>query len=183
MQLLKRTVYCGQVTETHLDTDIILNGWVARRRDHGGVIFVDLRDRAGIVQLVFDPTSHPEAAEMAHALRSEFVIAVRGTVIKRAPAMTNDKLATGQFEVKVSTLQILNKSNALPFQLDEEEKSLKSYASNIATLICAVNRCMTILKLAMTSHLPLETILMSSIFMRSKPPSSPKALQGALVTF
>lgn len=122
MQLLKRTVYCGQVTQSHLNTDINLNGWVVHRRDHGGVIFVDLRDRTGLVQLVFDPTTNPEAAQAAHALRSEFVIAVGGTVVQRAPGMVNDKLATGSLEIKVSTLQILNKSNALPFQLDDEEK-------------------------------------------------------------
>ena len=122
MQLLKRTVYCGNVTEAHLDKPITLNGWVARRRDHGGVIFVDLRDRTGLVQLVFDPKLHPTTAEQAHALRSEFVIAIQGTVVARAPGMVNEKLPTGRFEVKVATLQILNKSNPLPFQLEEEEK-------------------------------------------------------------
>src|SRR5438034_11719182 len=115
MQLLKRTVYCGQVTQSHLNTHISLNGWVARRRDLGGLIFVDLRDRTGLVQLIFDPVKSPQATEAAHALRSEFVIAVRGTIANRAPGMANEKLATGRFEVHVSELQILNKSNVLPF--------------------------------------------------------------------
>jgi len=122
MQFTKRTIYCGQVTKEHLNNEVSLNGWVARRRDHGGVIFVDLRDRTGIVQLVFDPTFAAQATEEAHALRSEFVIAVKGTVIERAPGAVNPKMATGHFEVKITSLQILSKSQALPFQLEDDEK-------------------------------------------------------------
>lgn len=122
MQLLKRSIYCGQVSQEHVDTTVTLNGWVNRRRDHGGVIFVDLRDRTGIVQLIFDPTVNPETTELAHSIRSEFVIAIQGTVTPRSPGMVNEKLATGHIEVKVTTLQILNKSAVLPFQLDDEEK-------------------------------------------------------------
>ncbi len=122
MSLLKRTVYCGNVSEQHINSVVTLNGWIHKRRDHGGVIFVDLRDRTGMVQLVFDPNLNAHVVAEAHALRSEFVIAVQGTVVARTQAMVNEKLATGRIEIQVSSLQILNKSTALPFQLDEDEK-------------------------------------------------------------
>ncbi len=122
MQLLKRTVYCGQVNNLQLNTEVIVNGWVAKRRDHGGVIFVDLRDRTGIVQLVFDPQADAGIVQAAHALRSEFVIAAKGVVVARAPEAVNDKVATGHWEIKVSELVIFNKANPLPFQLDEQDK-------------------------------------------------------------
>ncbi len=96
MQFLKRTVYCGQVNESHLNKSVTLNGWVARRRDHGGLIFVDVRDRTGIVQLVIDPQATPALAELAHSLRSEFVLAVQGTIVHRAAGAINEKLATGR---------------------------------------------------------------------------------------
>jgi aspartyl-tRNA synthetase len=120
MQLLKRTVFCGQVTKELLGSSVSLNGWVHRRRDHGGVIFVDLRDRSGLVQLVFDPSVNAATAEAAHALRAEFVIAVQGNVVARSPEAVNDKLPTGHIEVHVTTLHILNKASALPFQIDDE---------------------------------------------------------------
>ena len=122
MQLLKRTVFCGHVTEEHLGKEIIVNGWIHRRRDHGGVIFADLRDRSGLLQLVFDPTINADVTQQAHALRSEFVIAAVGKVVHRSAAAVNDKLATGRYEVQISTLQILNKSIPLPFQIDDEDK-------------------------------------------------------------
>lgn len=120
MQFLKRTVYCGQVAQAHVGKEIILNGWVARQRDLGGVIFADLRDQTGIVQLLFDPNKlDPKTLDTARALRSEYVLAIKGTVAQRAGAV-NEKIATGQYEVHVTTLQMLNKSNPLPFQLDDE---------------------------------------------------------------
>lgn len=122
MQHIKRTVYCGQVQEAHRNTQICLTGWVQRRRDHGGVIFVDLRDRTGIVQLVFDPVVDAQACEQAHALRSEYVISVKGTVADRSPEAFNEKMATGKIEIKVSQLEILSRSNPLPFQLDDDDK-------------------------------------------------------------
>jgi len=95
-------------------------GWVARRRDLGGLIFVDLRDEGGIVQLVINPEHAPAAAETAKELRNEFVIRVRGDVVKRAAETVNANIATGEIEVQVSELEILSRSTALPFQLDEE---------------------------------------------------------------
>ncbi len=103
-----------------LGATVTLMGWVLRRRDHGGLIFVDLRDREGLTQVVFDPQFEALAHERAHSLRSEFVIAVRGRVRARPDGMTNPKLATGEIEVIVNELKILNSSKTPPFQLEEE---------------------------------------------------------------
>jgi aspartyl-tRNA synthetase len=97
-----------------------LAGWVARRRDHGGLVFVDLRDPAGRVQLVFHPELHAEAHAAAHELRNEFVIQIEGEVRLRSPETANPKLATGEVEVWVESMQLLSRSAVLPFQLDEE---------------------------------------------------------------
>lgn len=117
MKSLKRTVFCGQINQSFLNQEVTLAGWVNRRRDLGGLIFVDLRDRSGLMQLVFDPESAPEVTKKAHDLRSEFVIAVKGIVIKRQGAI-NPKISTGEFELKACCLQIFNESQTLPFQLD-----------------------------------------------------------------
>lgn len=122
MQLFQRSVYCGLINETFVDKEVFLAGWVHRRRDHGGIIFIDLRDRTGLMQLVIDPTISAEAAENAHSIRSEFVISVRGKVLKRAANMVNEKIATGKYELKVEVLSIVAPSKALPFQLDEADK-------------------------------------------------------------
>lgn len=117
----KRTIECGFVNEKVLSKEVILNGWVARRRDHGGLIFVDLRDRTGIMQIVFNPTIAAEAHKLADSLRSEYVIAVKGTVIERDPAVVNEKMPTGKWELRVESLHIFNTAKTLPFALDENE--------------------------------------------------------------
>jgi aspartyl-tRNA synthetase len=99
---------------------ITLAGWVARRRDHGGLIFVDLRDEGGLVQLVLNPERAPAAAGAAHGIRNEFVIRVRGEVVARSPETVNPNMETGDIEVQVDELEILSRSTPLPFQLDEE---------------------------------------------------------------
>ena len=119
MKTMKRTTYCGLVTDVYLDQEICLSGWVGKRRDHGGLIFVDLRDREGVMQIVFNPDFDKEVHRQAHALRSEFVIAVRGKVIKREEALINKNLATGNLELQVTELVVLNKAKALPFLLEE----------------------------------------------------------------
>jgi aspartyl-tRNA synthetase len=118
-----RSHHCNALNHDHLGQPVILMGWVQRRRDHGGLIFVDLRDRNGITQIVFDPATGgvgAQAHERAHALRSEFVVAVAGKVRSRPEGMANLKLQTGEIEVIVSDLRILNTSKTPPFQLEDE---------------------------------------------------------------
>ncbi|MGA9851330.1 MAG: aspartate--tRNA ligase [Gammaproteobacteria bacterium] len=115
-----RTHYCGQVNESLLDREIILAGWVHRRRDHGGVIFVDLRDREGLVQVVFDP-DRAELFSNAERLRNEFVVSVKGKVRHRPKGTENPNLASGKVEVLALEMQILNRAETPPFMLDEED--------------------------------------------------------------
>jgi aspartyl-tRNA synthetase len=111
---------CNSLSRKNIDESVTIMGWVQRRRDHGGLIFVDLRDRVGITQVVFDPQYDVPAHERAHSLRSEFVIAVRGKVRSRPEGMTNPKLVTGEIEVIVSELRILNSSKTPPFQIEDD---------------------------------------------------------------
>ncbi len=115
-----RTHYCGQVTESLLDQEIELAGWVHRRRDHGGVIFVDLRDREGLVQVVFDP-DRADVFATAESLRSEFVVRVKGRVRHRPAGTENANLPTGKVEVLGHELEILNRAETPPFMQDEED--------------------------------------------------------------
>ena len=117
-----RTHYCGEVTAAQLDQTETLYGWVNTRRDHGGVIFIDLRDRTGIVQIVCNP-SRAETFRVAERIRSEYVLKVVGKVIRREPGLVNLKLATGEIEVVASELEILNPALTPPFQLDEANLS------------------------------------------------------------
>ena len=117
-----RSHYCGALDEALIGSQVTLCGWVHRRRDHGGVIFVDLRDCEGLVQVVFDP-QHPAAFALAESLRSEFVLRVTGKVRHRPAGTENPHLRTGQVEIAVDVLEILNVAQALPFQLDEAELS------------------------------------------------------------
>jgi aspartyl-tRNA synthetase len=111
---------CNSLGLSNIGETVILMGWVQRRRDHGGLIFVDLRDRAGITQVVFDPQHDEPAHERAHVLRNEFVIAVQGTVRPRPDGMTNPKLQTGEIEIIVGKLRILNSSTTPPFQVEDD---------------------------------------------------------------
>jgi aspartyl-tRNA synthetase len=119
----KRTNYCGDLRLSDVDKEVVLMGWAHRRRDHGGVIFVDLRDRAGIVQVVFNPDAGDSVHDQAHKIRSEFVLAVKGTVHKRPEGMGNPALKTGEIEVIVSELEIMNESKTPPFSFDDEDIS------------------------------------------------------------
>src|SRR5580692_3377285 len=98
MRYFTRTTGCGLVDASLLHKDIVLAGWVARRRDHGGLTFIDLRDRSGVVQLVFNPDFAPEAHQQAHSLRSEFVISIEGIVVNRSEQTINKELPTGHWE-------------------------------------------------------------------------------------
>ncbi|HEY8517922.1 MAG TPA: aspartate--tRNA ligase [Candidatus Binatia bacterium] len=119
----RRSVYCGEVRMSDVGRELILMGWVANRRDHGGIVFIDLRDRTGIVQLVLDPDDSPVAHQRAHALRSEFVIAVHGKLAARPPETRNEALPTGDVELRVDELRVLSTSRVLPFPLDEASEA------------------------------------------------------------
>jgi aspartyl-tRNA synthetase len=111
---------CGEVRPEHVGQRLTLAGWADSRRDHGGLVFVDLRDRSGICQLVMNPERAPEAAEKAHAVRNEFVLRGEGEVVPRAPEAVNPSIPTGEVELQVDTLEIVSTATPLPFQLDEE---------------------------------------------------------------
>ena len=113
-----RSHYCGQLRDSHIGEEVSLYGWVHRRRDHGGVIFLDMRDYEGIVQVVFDPDTQ-EYFQLADQVRNEFVLHITGKVRARGEGMINPKMPTGQIEVLGKTLTILNRAETPPFQLDE----------------------------------------------------------------
>jgi len=115
---LKRTSYCGGLRASDADKDVILMGWVHRRRDLGQLIFIDLRDRAGIAQIVFNKELHPEAHAKAETLRSEFVVAVEGRVLRRQKS--NPEIATGEVEVVATRLHVLNNAKTPPFAIEDE---------------------------------------------------------------
>lgn len=119
--MAKRTIYCGLVSDEQVSQTVTLKGWVQKRRDLGGVIFIDLRDREGIVQVVFNPEKSKEAWEIADKCRSEFVIEVTGEVVHRSPEAINPKMATGKFEVMASEIKILNKAKTPPFLIEDEQ--------------------------------------------------------------
>jgi aspartyl-tRNA synthetase len=111
---------CGEVRPDHVGQRLTLSGWADSRRDHGGLVFIDLRDKTGICQLVINPERAPEAAKTAHDIRNEFVLRAQGEVVKRAPDAVNPNIPTGEVEVQVDELEVLSRATPLPFQLDEE---------------------------------------------------------------
>jgi aspartyl-tRNA synthetase len=117
---MRRTHHCWELGIDDVEKEVVLMGWVHRRRDHGGVIFVDLRDREGITQVVFNPLVDKKIHAKAHAIRNEYVLAVRGKVEPRPADMVNPKLKTGEIEVSVTELKILNKAKAPPFLIEDE---------------------------------------------------------------
>ena len=117
----KRTVYCGLVTEELVGKEITLHGWVQKRRDHGGVIFIDLRDREGVMQVVFNPQHNQAAFEIADTLRSEYVIEVTGTVALRGEGLTNPNLKTGTMELEVHDVELLAKAKTPPIYIEDDK--------------------------------------------------------------
>lgn len=115
-----RTHHCNQLRESHIGQTVTLIGWVNSARDHGGVIFIDLRDREGLTQCVFHPEENPEVSALSHTLREEDVIQVTGRVSKRLEGSENEKINTGSVEIVAAILKIVNKADVLPFQLDKE---------------------------------------------------------------
>ncbi|EGD52217.1 aspartyl-tRNA synthetase [Thermoanaerobacter thermohydrosulfuricus] len=116
---LKRTHMCGELTVEDVDKSVVVMGWVQRRRDHGGLVFIDLRDRTGIVQVVFSNEVSSEAFEKVQSVRSEYVLAIEGKVVKRAPENVNPKISTGEIEIYANTLKILSKSETPPFPIED----------------------------------------------------------------
>ncbi|HLF86828.1 MAG TPA: aspartate--tRNA ligase [Nitrospiria bacterium] len=119
--MIKRTHTCGQLRRNDIGMDITLTGWVQRRRDHGGLIFIDLRDRHGITQAVFNPEANKDIHAIAHDLRSEYVIGIKGVVRERPAGTSNANLKTGEIEVRVKEIEIINESKTPPFLIEDEE--------------------------------------------------------------
>ncbi len=120
---MRRSCYCGELTADMVGQEVVLEGWVNRRRDHGGVTFVDLRDREGLVQVVFNPQANPQVHGKAREIKNEYVLRIKGKVSRRPPGTENPKLKTGEIEVVASQLEILNPAKTLPFRLDDREVS------------------------------------------------------------
>src|SRR6266571_5895623 len=116
---MKRTHHCSELRGTHVGQKVSLAGWVHVRRDHGGIVFIDLRDREGLTQVVFDPQHNKPSWELAQSLRGEYVVAVEGAVRKRPDGTENTKLPTGEIEILAHQLEILNASETPPFQIEE----------------------------------------------------------------
>ncbi len=121
---MRRTHSCCELGVDDIGKEVVLMGWVLRRRDHGGVIFVDLRDREGLTQVVFNPAVDPAVHEKAHVIRNEFVLAVRGKVDPRPEGMINPNLRTGEIEVLVTELKILNEARTPPFLIEDEHRRI-----------------------------------------------------------
>lgn len=120
MEWQSRSVFCGEVSKEQIGQEVTLNGWVKTRRDLGGVIFIDLRDRTGIVQIVFNPEYNKDAWAIADKARGEYVLAVKGKVVARAAEAINPKLKTGEVEVHVSEITIINKAKTPPFEIEDD---------------------------------------------------------------
>src|SRR5207249_3218948 len=119
-RMIWRDLRCGEARPDHEGRPVPLAGWAARRRDHGGLVFIDLRDETGTTQLVLNPENAPKATAVAHGVRTEFVLQARGTIVRRSPETVNPKMQTGEVEVQVEELTVLSTCPPLPFQLDEE---------------------------------------------------------------
>ena len=116
----RRTHDCGALRSANIEKEVTLSGWVNRRRDHGGLIFIDLRDKQGITQVVFDPNKNADAHREAETLRAEWVISIRGKVIPRSPGMANPNMVTGEIEILASSLTVLSRAKTPPFSICDD---------------------------------------------------------------
>ncbi|GAG56335.1 unnamed protein product [marine sediment metagenome] len=116
----KKTNSCGELRKNDIGKEVILMGWAQSRRDHGGLIFIDLRDHEGISQIVFDPEDSAEAHEKAHIIKNEYVLAVKGNVVSRLAGSENPNMPTGEIEIKAKQVKILNVSDTLPFNINDK---------------------------------------------------------------
>lgn len=119
MEFKTRTHTCGELRESDIDSHVVLNGWVDTRRDLGGVIFIDLRDRYGLTQIVFEPSYNSQSHEFGKALRTEYVVSIEGKVRRRPEGTENEDLDTGLVDVMVDKLTILNEAETVPFMIDD----------------------------------------------------------------
>jgi aspartyl-tRNA synthetase len=149
-----RDVYAGEVSAAHVGQRLTLSGWAARRRDLGGLVFIDLRDHTGITQLVINPEHAQDAAAVAHDVRNEYVLRARGEVVRRSPETVNPNISTGEVELQVDSLEILSRSEPLPFQLDEE---------NVEELVRLKYRYLDLRRPRMQRNLRLSSVVISSI--------------------
>ncbi|HCP09606.1 MAG TPA: aspartate--tRNA ligase, partial [Thermodesulfobacterium commune] len=117
---LKREVYIGELNKDFIGKEVTVSGWVLRRRDHGGIIFLDLRDRSGLLQVVFEEDIDPQIHNLADSIRIEYVVSVRGKIRKRPEGMENPKISTGDIELVATDVEIHNTSKTPPFPLDED---------------------------------------------------------------
>src|SRR6266545_705506 len=113
-----RDTWCGQVLPDRVDSEVRVAGWVHRRRDHGGLVFIDLRDRTGLVQLVFNPDTAGGAFELGHKLRSEDVLSASGEVVRRSPETVNPEMPTGEVEIRVAGAELLADADTPPFEIE-----------------------------------------------------------------
>jgi len=126
-----RTHYCADINETHIGDEVTVAGWVHSRRDHGGVIFIDMRDNDEVVQLVCDPADSQKAHKIAEGVRDQFVLIATGKVRARGEGLENPKLKTGKIEIVVSDLKIENSSLPMPFELEDEMHNIFKLRSNV----------------------------------------------------
>ena len=152
---MKKTHTCGELVKKDVGYNVTLMGWVNTRRDHGGLVFIDLRDRTGITQVVINPETSPDAHKLAHDVRSEFVLMVTGKVAPRPENTMNPKLPTGEIEVLVSELSVLNTSKPLPFMIEDETDVAESIRLKYRYLDL---RRPSLQKVLMTRHLITKTV-------------------------
>jgi aspartyl-tRNA synthetase len=182
---MKRTHTCAELTAEDVGKDVVLMGWVQRRRDHGGVIFVDLRDREGLTQVVFNPKFSEEVHQKAQVIRNEFVLAARGTVVHRPEGMVNPKLKTGEIDVMASELRILNMSRTPPFVLEDNAQVSESISLRYRYLDMRRPRLQTNLMLRHTAAAAIRSYLNELGFLDIETPfltrSTPEGARDYLV--
>jgi aspartyl-tRNA synthetase len=149
-----RDAYCGEISAAHVGQRLTLAGWVARRRDLGGLVFIDLRDHTGITQLVVNPERAPAAATIAHDVRNEFVVRAEGDVVRRAPETVNRNIPTGEIELQVDSVEIVSRSEPLPFQLDED---------NVEEIVRLKYRYLDLRRERMQRNLRVSAVVISAI--------------------
>ncbi len=180
-----RTHTCGELTNANVDQMVVLNGWVHRRRDHGNVIFIDLRDRFGMTQIVFNPEVSANAHQRAHSLRSEYVVSVTGTVRRRPEGSTNSELPTGEVEVFVQDIEILNEANTPPFVIEDDTEATEALRLKHRYLDLRRPRMQHLLKLRHVVAQEVRSFLNSRGFLEIETPmltkSTPEGARDYLV--